>query len=509
MAVNNKFGVTAWMDDKLSGPMKELGKGAQKMGEGFSKSAATLRLVENAAGDMGGEIANVAGKVSGLAGIIGSGGPFGLALAAMTIAVAAGAKVYQDLTNESRLAARGTEFAAQRFLEAGKALDEHRRKVEELRREVANFGKTQEQVSKDGIRQEIERREFGAKILAAEIDKRKEGIVAMQAETATLSVMEGGEIASGEAGVRRIHQLNERVAEEGGLIRIQEACLPINAQRLGQLREELKLTGQLDNKKKAKKETKEEEDVKKNAEERAGIIIAMEERIERARQQIDKTNLDRKIDIDHKETEILKKREDDLIRADEDQEKTERHLANIAQELSQAVTDVALANSGEAKDAAIDAAISTALGIIAAEAAAGAAKAIEAHAGIPFVGPIVGALAAGVITAMILAFRSKVVGAATGGLISGGTPGRDRVPAMLMPGELVMPVPVAQAFQRMANGGNSGSGGGSGGNVNGSINMQALDPSSVSDSQMRRIARKLGNEIEVMRGRGMVRRGAA
>ncbi len=63
--------------------------------------------------------------------------------------------------------------------------------------------------------------------------------------------------------------------------------------------------------------------------------------------------------------------------------------------------------------------------------------AIEAF-GVP-VGPIVGAVLAGATVAYGAEQIGKVTSAADGGLITGGIPGRDSVPAMLMPGEMVVP----------------------------------------------------------------------
>lgn len=83
MAGNAGLKLTVWTDDKSSGPLKAIGNEAKRMGEGFSKSAAALRLVDSAAGQMGGKIADAAGKITGLASIAAAGGPFGLALAAV------------------------------------------------------------------------------------------------------------------------------------------------------------------------------------------------------------------------------------------------------------------------------------------------------------------------------------------------------------------------------------------------------------------------------------------
>lgn len=58
---------------------------------------------------------------------------------------------------------------------------------------------------------------------------------------------------------------------------------------------------------------------------------------------------------------------------------------------------------------------------------------------IPIVGPALGVAGAAAAVAFGAERISAVTSAADGGLITGGTPGKDSVPAMLMPGELVVP----------------------------------------------------------------------
>jgi hypothetical protein len=73
-----------------------------------------------------------------------------------------------------------------------------------------------------------------------------------------------------------------------------------------------------------------------------------------------------------------------------------------------------------------------------------AIKAFDSLAGIPVVGPALGgaAAAAAIVagTARVNQIRSqKFTGFQDGGLVEGGIPGRDSVPAMLTPGEVVVP----------------------------------------------------------------------
>jgi hypothetical protein len=88
--------------------------------------------------------------------------------------------------------------------------------------------------------------------------------------------------------------------------------------------------------------------------------------------------------------------------------------------------------------------------------AEGAISAYAALAGIPIVGPGLGATAAGLLTAYGLERQREIWGAAKGGLITGGILGVDSVPVMAQHGELIAPpesyeeVVTSVAAQRMA-----------------------------------------------------------
>ena len=58
----------------------------------------------------------------------------------------------------------------------------------------------------------------------------------------------------------------------------------------------------------------------------------------------------------------------------------------------------------------------------------------------------VAAAAAAAVAAVFAGIRGAVAGFAQGGLVRGGTPGRDSVPALLTPGEVVLPVPLVRSI---------------------------------------------------------------
>lgn len=71
--------------------------------------------------------------------------------------------------------------------------------------------------------------------------------------------------------------------------------------------------------------------------------------------------------------------------------------------------------------------------------AQGATSAYASLAPIPFVGPALGIAAAGALIAFGAERASNILAANTGGIVTGGVPGIDSVPALLTPGELVVP----------------------------------------------------------------------
>ena len=124
----------------------------------------------------------------------------------------------------------------------------------------------------------------------------------------------------------------------------------------------------------------------------------------------------------------------------------------------------------------------SALGVIGAHAAEAAAGAYAATAAIPFVGPLLAPGVAAQAYASTLAWGASVP-LAEGGLVRGGIPGIDSVPARMMPGEYV--IPAAQVRANVAAGrapDDSGSSGG-GGNVTLVVQNQQLMPVSQADIQ--------------------------
>ena len=100
-------------------------------------------------------------------------------------------------------------------------------------------------------------------------------------------------------------------------------------------------------------------------------------------------------------------------------------------------------------------AIDTIFDVAQAEAVKAAIGAASSQSAIPVIGPALAAAAAASILSLLRGIiTTNIKGMAEGGLVTGGVANRDSVPAMLMPGELVVPKKQVDA---MKNGGGMGS----------------------------------------------------
>lgn len=461
MAGNAGLKLTVWADDKASQTFKAVGKEAARMGKGFSKSASALRLVGDAAGQMGGGIADAAGKATMLAGVIGSGGPFGLALAALTAGLAAAAFVYRSVTAESRAAEKAHEAGAKVVAAAAARIEDYRKKLAELEKQIRDVGKTQAQASAAEMQAEIDRRAFGLKLLEQEIEQRKARSDAMREEIAALSVVRGGEIVSGEAGVRRIAQLEETIKSEESLLRIQESGFLSSQKTVIQLLAQVDAYKRLDGAQKQEKKAKEE-----NAKAERELEAAAKKR-GRAMEEAWRRGIkgateeyQRKLDLDQKLAEFQASKA-------EEREQMFASVADASIGAASMIGAAAISGSATEQEAARSAAVTS----IGAALASGAAKAIEAHAGIPAPwGQILGVAAAAAITLAIKGMTAQY-GFARGGRVSGpGGPTSDSIPIRVSSGETIVPAGLSDQLARVftSNGPVSGGAGGfaSGGRVN-------------------------------------------
>jgi hypothetical protein len=138
---------------------------------------------------------------------------------------------------------------------------------------------------------------------------------------------------------------------------------------------------------------------------------------------------------------------EDAIRYAEQQEEIQNRNRQAAAQAAQGVSaawETAFTNiiTGQqsASEAIIQAVIHSAEVAVQAAAASGAAQAAFSQAGIPILGPALAVATSALIFGLIRGFLAEIPKAATGGLITGGTPGTDSVPMMTMPGERILSV---------------------------------------------------------------------
>ena len=246
--------------------------------------------------------------------------------------------------------------------------------------------------------------------------------------------------------------------------------------------------------------------------ERQAFILSLEERTQAGITQIREANLSRRIEVSNKfiaETEAA------------EAEAAARTVALVSSVTGtvvgawQTAAESIISGQQTASQAIIGATIDTALAAINAAAAAAAAKQLEAHSFLPFVGIAIGAAAAAVVSGIIKAKLSEVpAGMAAGGLVTGGQRGRDSVPAMLTPGEVVIPAPVVRQFSGRSAASRSGvvtaqrggvvpgvAAAGAGPQV--SVNFQSFFPP--KSAETKRAVRELGKELTKLQRRRMFR----
>jgi hypothetical protein len=174
---------------------------------------------------------------------------------------------------------------------------------------------------------------------------------------------------------------------------------------------------------------------------------------------------------------------------------------------------------------AVDSVLAAVEKIVVARAVEAASGAASSQSSIPYIGPILAVAAA---TAMFAFVRGLLSFMATGGVVRGGISGRDSVPAMLMPGEIVLNTGEASMFRRLAHsmsqprpGGNapgirgfagggmvtsSSSAGGGGINITFAPQVSTLRPP--SNVERRRLLLDLARDFEEMVRDGQILRGA-
>jgi hypothetical protein len=497
--------ITASVDNKASGPLKAIGQDAQRMGQSFEKSASVLRLVSGAAGEMGGSVASAAGKVSGLASIVGTGGPFGIAMAAGTALIAAASAAWKLYNADAEAAVNAMKSMDDALRRMNEGVDKQKAALAKLTDELRFFGQSSDEIA---------------------IQKGEERLAIIDEE-----IQRNGKLIS-ELARKRYSQegLSDIDAKQLEALKANNDAMRVNAENIAA--SNARIQERIDMQFKESEEQRRSADVARAAADARRQQEEAEEERKRRLKELEDSRFKRREDAEAKLTALVtqhaKAREEAQIHATNavvnaeeqaarDRRDIEQRLSaakmamaeSVAQAAIQAMGQLIIASrsgSKEQRKAAREAAITS----INAALAEAAVKAIAAHAGIPAPwGQILGAAAAVAVTALAQSYNK---GYAHGGTVRGGTPGRDSVPIMAMPGEMIIPVGVANELRSIAgsNGPRSSSGGFA---MGGTVSSRPAEGAALhvtfnstlppSDLETRRAAQALRSEMMKVARRGM------
>jgi len=415
---SNTLTITAWGIDKASGPLNQVAAAAKKMPEGFSKAQAAMGALGGAAGELGGPIAGVASKLAGLAGTVATGGPLGLGIAALTVAVSAGVTWWEAYTAASKAAEEISRNLETTMRKQSGALTNLGSEVDKARRSLDAFGKTAETARADELRQSINDNIDTVNRYSAHLDKLRNDIAGMaDAEKADI-IIKRDAIRMAEAQIADLLDQNSKSRELIGLL--EQTTAKQEAQTAAEKRAAAAKRAKAD----AERESNKELEAAKRNEEAYAKKVG--ERLSANFRDYSEAYA-RKADLqeqDYKAQEAEMERLRDRAAGIGDQFGTV-----IGASLLQMAQGTMTAEEGFKNMAKQVALLAIKLAIAAAAAAAINAATGGAGAG---AGGFVGGVAKGIF------------GFSKGGMVTGGSPGRDSVPAMLTPGELVLPVDVTR-----------------------------------------------------------------
>ena len=471
-----------------------VGGAVRQMPQQFSRASGAISSMGGAFGKMGGAAGMAVGKLTGMASLL-VGGPLGVGIAAVTLAIGAMTVVWDTFQTEAKESEKAIVQMSAAMDRMHTSVQNQKDALADLTDEVEHYGMTADQrmIEKGEERLQIidQELEANARLINAMI-KRRRSVEGLNVED--------------EVQLQKLFETNAAMREVAQTITATNEALQ-EKMTLAFAEDEGKLKREKTDKRIAEAQRRDE---KAKAEAEKAAIDLARQRIDYVKEASEREHaatakrIEDQMALEREAYEARLKLEDQ--EAEEKEQRAQAVASTISDVSSQLTTDL-LSNDERTRKSAVRTAASAAMASIGTAAAKGAADVFASSQKLgPILGPIIGAIAAAAVFGSIMTFRSKVIGAASGGLIRGGVAGRDSVPAMLMPGEIVMPTPVAQQFQRMA----AGRGGGGGTSMNTTVNhynvgIQALDVSSVSESQLSKVALRLGEKQEIHRSRGRLK----
>lgn len=454
-----QIGILIEAQDKAS-------KAVSQVAASVQKSTGALVNFGNAAGAIRGPIGGVIQQVAGLGSMMATTGPFGLAIAGVTLAVGAATKVwsvYKEEQESIQAAARSTEAV---FLAMEDRLKAQRDAVSSLVDEFRFFGVEARQQQIETLERDIAMNELGLAQNERWAEQLKERIELNKRNLET-----------------QFHQGERRALTE--LIGEQEKELA-NLTRAGE-----KATEALWNRKEQLAVAKdlqvaaeqEREDKAKQVKVERDLTAAAKERAEAQRANLEYTQIENQRyqhlrDTRRRMRELERNYEEGVTRLKQDWELQRKSIRGMAADDKKKALEAEKARELEFNKEAIGSLmalgsaygqifasigtealtaeqvarrmfVATARSGIQAAIQLGMAKAVAAYSGLPFVGMALGLGAAAGISELLLGYLSDVPKAQFGGLLASGPSTGDRTIVRMNAGELTMPPDVTAAFRRI------------------------------------------------------------
>jgi hypothetical protein len=490
-ATQNTMTVTARGVDHVSGPMKDVAKAIGGLPDKISKATSAMSALGGAVGQIGGPIGATAGKLSQFGSLVATGGPLGLGIAGVTGLVAAGTAVWQVYQEELQHAANATASLTRVFEAQKGRISEANESAMRAEQALANYGKTAGEIRIAELESKMSNFSSALERNAGVIDELRPRVAELQGQLLSLSGLNTKSANEARAAIQK-----ELEAKRALLVATENGNAAAQAQFDANMRESLRGLAQ------AEEEARQKRDARTAATRRAiDAERAHTAEVEKGAQEVlahlDRigNELDKKKAREQAASEASKaaaKKDSDAMKAVlGKQVKAEEEAHQKRTQQAQEVASLLVDNVGGAlsdiisgtksteeafgemfgslgkmvlQQAAtyvvakgIEAAVNatTANAKIAQDTSTAASGALSAHSNIPFVGIAIGLAAAAAIIAAILSFKKF----AKGGLVTGGEPGKDSVPALLMPGEMVLPVSMVREIAQLSGSGGSVSGG--------------------------------------------------
>lgn len=453
-------------EDKATPVIKKVSDSVGRMPEKLGKSAAALNTMSVASGRAGGAMADLGAKLSDVAAIALSGGPFGVAIAAATAAVAAGAEVW-DVYSESTEAAESALRSLDPVLaKARERLEAQKKSTDDMIFALENWGKTSTEVQLAKTEAMIQAQDEAIPRIYDEIAATREKIVVMLEEAKALR---SKHTFSNRADQEAADALEKKASLEDQLAdKLQEN---LDAAKLARM-ENMRRAGVLiETIEKQKRDNDEAERSAKIARRRAAAEKsaqaekvaaakaneAAEKRMEeRAKDReatlagIHEANALRRVTIEgEKQMAIEAMRNEAELRETERIQRQAQQSIATTQMIGGITSNMFVNMANDSRNAGkhmANAALDTAGAIINAAAAKAAAEAASSQAGIPVIGPILAATAASTVFALVKAYIARME---SGGVLMGGTLGRDSALFYGQQGERVLSVRQNVLFERM------------------------------------------------------------